>query len=54
MESRTDQMKNSAMAFYDWMFNQCWPCEAIEQYVEGSYMQHNPGSVTARKPSSNI
>ena len=28
MESRTDQLKQSAMALYDLMFNQCKPSEA--------------------------
>ena len=30
------------MAFYDLMFNQCRPREAIDQYVGGQYIQHNP------------
>ena len=30
------------MAFYDLMFNQCKPTEAIEQYVGDIYIQHNP------------
>lgn len=30
------------MAFYDLMFNQCQPREAIEQYAGASYTQHNP------------
>lgn len=32
----------SAMAFYDLMFNQCRPREAIERYVGADYRQHNP------------
>jgi predicted SnoaL-like aldol condensation-catalyzing enzyme len=32
----------SAKAFYDLMFNQCRPREAIERYVGGEYRQHNP------------
>jgi predicted SnoaL-like aldol condensation-catalyzing enzyme len=36
-------MKADAMAFYDLMFNQCRPREAIEQYVGETYTQHNPG-----------
>lgn len=42
MPSRTDQMKQAAMAFYDLMFNQCRPREAIENFVGDSYTQHNP------------
>jgi predicted SnoaL-like aldol condensation-catalyzing enzyme len=34
--------KTNAQAFYDLMFNQCKPREAIEQYVGDEYIQHNP------------
>jgi predicted SnoaL-like aldol condensation-catalyzing enzyme len=30
------------MAFYDLMFNQCKPAEAIERYAGAEYRQHNP------------
>ncbi len=43
MGSRTDRMKQDAMAFYDLMFNQCRPAEAIDRYVGDAYIQHNPG-----------
>jgi predicted SnoaL-like aldol condensation-catalyzing enzyme len=36
-------MKTDAAAFYDLMFNQCRPREAIERYAGESYTQHNPG-----------
>ncbi|MFP5319201.1 MAG: nuclear transport factor 2 family protein [Acidimicrobiia bacterium] len=32
----------NAKAFYDLMFNQCRPREAIEQYAGAEYRQHNP------------
>ena len=35
--------KQNAMAFYDLMFNQCKPAEAIATYAGESYTQHNPG-----------
>ena len=35
--------KRSAQAFYDLMFNQCRPREAVERYVGAEYRQHNPG-----------
>jgi predicted SnoaL-like aldol condensation-catalyzing enzyme len=34
--------KRAAMAFYDLMFNQCRPREAIERYAGAVYTQHNP------------
>jgi predicted SnoaL-like aldol condensation-catalyzing enzyme len=34
--------KKTVIAFYDLMFNQCQPREAIEQYVGDEYIQHNP------------
>ena len=39
---RLDQNKRNAMAFYDLMFNQCRPREAIEKHVGDVYIQHNP------------
>ena len=50
MESRTDRMKKDAMGFYDLMFNQCRPREAIERYVGTSYTQHNPGVGDGKQP----
>jgi predicted SnoaL-like aldol condensation-catalyzing enzyme len=34
--------KKTAQAFYDLMFNQCKPREAIERYAGDMYIQHNP------------
>jgi predicted SnoaL-like aldol condensation-catalyzing enzyme len=34
--------KKNVVAFYDLMFNQCRPAEAIEKYVGETYIQHNP------------
>jgi predicted SnoaL-like aldol condensation-catalyzing enzyme len=36
-------MKTAAVAFYDLMFNQSQPRQAIDLYVGESYTQHNPG-----------
>lgn len=40
--NNTARNKQNAIAFYDLMFNQCKPEEAIEQYVGDVYIQHNP------------
>jgi predicted SnoaL-like aldol condensation-catalyzing enzyme len=37
-----EENKRSALAFYDLMFNQCRPAEAIERYAGEAYTQHNP------------
>jgi len=37
-----ERNKKSAMAFYDLMFNQSRPREAIEKYAGATYIQHNP------------
>ena len=34
--------KQNVIAFYDLMFNQNQPAEAIEHYLGESYIQHNP------------
>ncbi len=41
MSARTDENKASAKAFYDLMFNECRPREAIERYAGDDYVQHN-------------
>lgn len=40
--SNPEQNKQNARAFYDLMFNQCNPREAIDRYVGAEYIQHNP------------
>lgn len=37
-----EKNKANAQAFYDLMFNQCKPREAIEQFSGAEYIQHNP------------
>jgi predicted SnoaL-like aldol condensation-catalyzing enzyme len=37
-----ERNKANVQAFYDLMFNQCRPAEAIEQYAGVTYIQHNP------------
>lgn len=42
MTNQIEQNKQTVMAFYDLMFNQCQPAEAIEKYTGEVYIQHNP------------
>ena len=43
MTDALDRNKRTVTAFYDLMFNQSRPREAIERYVGADYIQHNPG-----------
>lgn len=42
MQDRRDANRRNAMAFYDLMFNQSRPAEAVALYVGDDYIQHNP------------
>lgn len=46
MASTPETNRQNAMAFYELMFNQCQPREALERYAGASsgasYIQHNP------------
>lgn len=43
------QNKQNAIAFYDLMFNQCQPRQAVERYVGETYIQHNPHVADGRE-----
>lgn len=49
--SQCEQNKSNAMAFYDLMFNQCNPKQAIEEYVGAAYIQHNPEVADGKEAS---
>jgi predicted SnoaL-like aldol condensation-catalyzing enzyme len=42
------QNKANVIAFYELMFNDCQPREAIERYVGDEYIQHNPHVATGK------
>jgi predicted SnoaL-like aldol condensation-catalyzing enzyme len=42
MTDQLERNKRTVMDFYDLMFNQCRPREAIERHTGEVYIQHNP------------
>ena len=42
MVDTLERNRQNAMSFYDLMFNQCRPAEAVQRYVGDTYAQHNP------------
>ena len=40
--TKLEANRNTVMSFYDMMFNQCRPRDAIEQFTGDTYIQHNP------------
>ena len=49
MNDRLEQNKDTVKSFYDLMFNQCKPAEAIEKYAADAYTQHNPEVADGKK-----
>ncbi len=49
MPHNLEKNRENALAFYDLMFNQCKPREAVERYVGEHYIQHNPHVADGKK-----
>jgi len=42
MQRNPETDKANVIAFYEMMFNDCQPAEAIERFAGADYIQHNP------------
>jgi len=42
MDERLERNKKTVTAFYELMFNECRPAEAMAKYAGAVYIQHNP------------
>lgn len=47
---RLGMNKENVIAFYELMFNECRPREAIERYAGAEYIQHNPLVADGKEP----
>ena len=43
MQDRLERNKRNVTEFYDQMFNQCRPAQALERYAGDVFIEHNPG-----------
>lgn len=51
MTEQLERNKKNVISFYDLMFNQSQPAEAIKRYAGKVYIQHNPAVADGKMPS---
>jgi predicted SnoaL-like aldol condensation-catalyzing enzyme len=49
VSEEAERNKHAVTSFYDLMFNQCRPAEALDRHAGEEYIQHNPSVADGKK-----